>query len=57
MPGALHQELSDRDRLTAMHLTVSELRDTMLRTLTLIDQSRAMLREIKTLTDTPIDRR
>jgi hypothetical protein len=57
MPEALHHELSDRDRLIAMNVAASEIRDTILRTETLIDQSRTMLRKIETYRGVPIDRR
>jgi hypothetical protein len=57
MPEALHHELSDHDRLIAMHVAVSEIRDTVFRTQTLIDQSRTMLRKIETYTGSLIDRR
>ena len=54
MPHCLHDELSDHDRLLAMHLAVLEISDTVFRTQTLIDQSRTVLREIETCTATLI---
>jgi hypothetical protein len=57
MPEALHHELSDHDRLIAMKVAVSEIRDTVLRTQTLIDQSRTVLRKIETYAGVLMNRR
>jgi hypothetical protein len=57
MAEALHHELSDHDRLIAMHAAASEIRDTIFRTETLIDQTRSMLRKVETYAGVLINRR